>query len=312
MSVTTTTRPSASMSQFFSRALITALVLATASVALSAQNITVSPATLKFSKTVVDITSASKSVTVSNTGASSQAVAFVMSGDFSETDNCNGSIAGGGSCTLKVSFTPTQAGAISGAASIYDNNHNLLALVGLTGSGAAPVSTAPASLSFGSVPIGTLSSAKTFKITNGNPTAVTITSISPSSDYVVNTGTCLSGALNPKASCTVSVQVQPTQATANGAIVITDNASNGTPLAVALSASGTGSSNSPLSLSKTSLTFKKTVAGGTSPSQSVTVTNTSGSAVTMGAITASSDYSETNTCPASGSTLGAGQLHRRD
>ncbi len=306
MSVTTTTRPSASMSQFFSRALITALVLATASVALSAQNITVSPATLKFSKTVVDITSASKSVTVSNTGASSQAVAFVMSGDFSETDNCNGSIAGGGSCTLKVSFTPTQAGAISGAASIYDNNHNLLALVGLTGSGAAPVSTAPASLSFGSVPIGTLSSAKTFKITNGNPTAVTITSISPSSDYVVNTGTCLSGALNPKASCTVSVQVQPTQATANGAIVITDNASNGTPLAVALSASGTGSSNSPLSLSKTSLTFKKTVAGGTSPSQSVTVTNTSGSAVTMGAITASSDYSETNTCPASGSTLGAG------
>jgi hypothetical protein len=148
-------------------ALLFSLLLMAASLNALAQNIGVSPASLTFAKTIVGVTSASKSVTVTNNGASAQAVNFGMSGDFSETDNCGGSIAGGGgSCTVKISFTPTLTGAISGATSIYDNSNNLLTFVGLTGSGAAAVAIAPTSLNFGAVTIGTLSAAKTFKITN--------------------------------------------------------------------------------------------------------------------------------------------------
>src|ERR1035441_7386419 len=133
--------------------LFTVLALMIASSPLCAQNITVSPASLTFTKTIVDVTSAAKSVTISNNGASSQAVNIVMSGDFSETDNCGGNLAGGSSCTMHVTFTPTIAGSITGAASLYDGSHNLLAFVGMTGSGGAPVTTTPASLAFGPVSI---------------------------------------------------------------------------------------------------------------------------------------------------------------
>jgi len=293
-----------SIAKQFQRVLLLSALFVTASLNSWAQNITVSPASLAFAKQIVGTTSSFKALTITNSGASAQAVNIVMSGDFTETDNCGGSISGGGSCTGKISFAPTLTGAISGAASIYDNSENLLAFVGLTGTGAAPVTTAPASLSFGAVPIGTLSAAKTFKITNNTANSISVTAIMASSDYVINTGTCLTTAIASKKYCTVSVQVQPTSPTDDGAIIITDNAPSGLPLAVGLSATGTGGPTTPISLSKTSLTFK-TAAGGTSAAQTITVTNTSASAVTMGTISASSDYAiVSNTCPASLSASG--------
>src|SRR6266404_5246432 len=273
------------------RVLLTGFLLVAASLSLSAQ-ITVSPASLTFVKQAVGSTSAAKSVTISNSGGSSQAVNITPRGDFTETDNCGGNIGGGGSCSMNVYFAPTIAGTISGAVTIRDGANNLLAFVGLTGSGVAPVKTAPTSLNFGAIPIGTVSAAKTFKITNGTTGTISVTSILWSADYVVNTGTCLNTSLNKGQSCTVSVQVQPTSATDNGAIIITDNAPGATPLTVALLATGSGSPNAPISLSKSLLTFKG-VKGGTSASQAVTVTNTSGSALTMGGITASNQYAET-------------------
>ena len=287
------------------RLLLAVFVLIAASLSLSAQTIAVSPASLTFAKQAVGSTSAAQAVTITNTGASSQAVSIQPSGDFTESDNCGGNIAGGVSCNMNVYLAPTMMGDISGAVAIRDHSGNLLAFVVLTGTGAAPVTASPTNLAFGSVPIGTLSAAKTFKITNDTSGSINVTAIAASGDYVVDTGTCLTAAIAPKKYCTVSAQVQPTAATDDGAIVITHNAAGGMPLVVALSATGSGIANAPLSLSGTSLTFK-TAAGGTSAAQSVTVTNTSGSAVTMGAITASSDYSETNTCPTSGSSLAAG------
>ncbi len=282
-----------SIANVFLRFLLGAILLATVGACSWAQSITVSPATLTFAKTVIGVTTSSKPVTISNGGGTAQAINIVMSGDFSETDNCGGSVVGDGSCTANISFTPTQSGTISGAVSIYDNNKNLLAFAGLTASAEAPVSAAPASLSFGAVPIGTLSAAKTFKITNNSAGSINITAITYSSDYVVNTGTCLTAAIAHGKYCTVSVQVQPTSATDNGSIIITDNAADGTPQVVALSATGTGGSSDPISLSKTTLTFKE-VTGGVSTAQTITVTNTSGATLSLGAISVSSDYAIVN------------------
>ncbi len=294
-----------SVAKRFQRVLLLSALFVTASVNSWAQ-IVVSPASVTFTtKQVVGTTSPSKPVTITNNGATAQAINIVMSGDFTETDNCSGSVAGGGTCTANISFTPTLVGSISGAASIYDPSKNLLAFAGLTGTGLAPVITAPASLSFGAVAIGTTSATKTFKITNNSPSPINVTGITPSSDYTVtNTGTCLSAALNHAASCTVTVDVTPTSPVDNGAIIVTDNAPSGTPIVVKLSATGTGGSTTPISLSKTSLIFK-VVTGGTSASQTITVTNTSGAALTMGTITASSDYAIVNNlCPSSLAAVG--------
>jgi hypothetical protein len=284
-----------SVAKKFQRVLLLSALFATASLNSWAQ-IVVSPASVVFTtKQVVGTTSASKSVTITNNGASAQAVNFVMSGDFTETDNCAGSVAGGGgSCTANIFFSPTLVGSISGAATIVDPSKNLLAFVGLTGTGLAPVTTAPTSLSFGAVAIGTTSATKTFKITNNSPSPINVTGITASSDYTVtNTGTCLSAALNHAATCTVTVDVAPTSPVDNGAIVITHNAPNGLPVVLKLSATGTGGPTTPISVSKTSLTFK-VVTGGVSATQTITVTNTSGSPVTMGTTTASNDYAIVN------------------
>jgi hypothetical protein len=134
-----------SIAKQFHRVLLLSALFVTASLNSFAQ-IAVSPASLTFAKQLIDTTSTSKPVTITNNGASAQAVNIVMSGDYTETDTCGGSIAGGGgSCTAHIFFTPTLVGSIKGAASIYDNSKNLLAFVGLTGTGGAPVTTAPTS-----------------------------------------------------------------------------------------------------------------------------------------------------------------------
>ncbi len=262
--------------------------------------LTASPSSLKFSSQLIDTNSAAKAVTITNSAASAQPIVITMTGDFTETDTCNGSVAAGGSCTAQITFAPTQVGAIKGAATIDDNNGNLLAFIDITGTGEAPVAAAPASLAFTGGTIGTTSAAKTFKITNNTTSSVTINSITTSvPDYTINTGTCLTTPLASKAKyCTVSVQVTPSSATDDGSIIITDSAANALPLVVKLTSTATAGT-SPISLSKTSLTFK-TLSGGTSAPQTITVTNTSSSAVTLGTITATADYTIlSNTCTTS-------------
>ena len=251
-------------------------------------------------KQVVGTTSAAKAVTISNTGASAQPIVITMTGDYTETDNCSGSVPASGSCTAQITFAPTIVGSIKGAATINDNSNNLLAFVDISGSGQAPVTTAPTSLAFTGGTIGTISAAKTFKITNNTTSSVTINTITTNvPDYTINTGTCLTTPLPSKGKfCTVTVQVTPSSATDDGAIIVTDNAPNAVPLVVKLTSAATAGS-SPISLSKTSLIFK-TLSGSTSAAQTITVTNTSGTAVTLGTITASADYTIlNNTCPAS-------------
>jgi RHS repeat-associated protein len=261
---------------------------------------TVSPASLTFSAQLIDTASAAKLVTISNTGASAQPIVITMTGDYTETDNCNGSVAASGSCTAQITFVPTIVGSIKGAATINDNSNNLLAFVDISGTGQAPVTTAPTSLAFTGGTIGTISAAKTFKITNNTKSSVTISSITTNvPDYTINTGTCLTAPLPSKGKfCTVTVQVTPSSATDDGAIIVTDNAPNALPLVVKLTSAATAGS-SPISLSKTSLIFT-TLSGGTSAAQTITVTNTSASTVTLGTITASADYTIlNNTCTAS-------------
>ena len=263
--------------------------------------LTLSTSSLTFASTLIDTTSAGKTVTITNTGVSAQPIVITMSGDYAETDTCGGTISASGSCVVTITFSPTVLGSIKGAASIFDNSNNLLAFVGISGSGGAPVTTAPASLAFTGGTIGTISAAKTFKITNNTTGSVTINSITTSiADYTINTGTCLTTPLASKGKfCTVSVQVTPTSATDDGAIIITDNAANALPLVVKLTSAATAGTP-PISLSKSSLIFK-TLSGTTSAAQTVTVTNTSGAAATLGTITASADYAvPSTTC---GSTL---------
>lgn len=95
-----------------------------------------SPTGLKFGKVPVGKTSAPKKVTLTNSGNAELKISSVsVSGDFSEENNCKTHLDVGKSCTIHVSFKPTQKGLLKGTLSIADNAPASPQKVSLTGTG---------------------------------------------------------------------------------------------------------------------------------------------------------------------------------
>jgi hypothetical protein len=93
---------------------------------LPAPVVGVSPSSLTFSSQSVGTTSASQSVTLSNTGtATLTIISIAASANFGEANNCGGSVAASGSCTINVAFTPTTTGTRTGTLTITDNNNGV-------------------------------------------------------------------------------------------------------------------------------------------------------------------------------------------
>src|ERR1022692_1587245 len=85
---------------------------------------TVKPATLTFSGQAVGSTSASQSVTLTNSGGAalsitSIAVTGANSGDFTQTNTCGNSVPAGANCSISVAFTPTVSGRRTATVSIF-------------------------------------------------------------------------------------------------------------------------------------------------------------------------------------------------
>ena len=78
-----------------------------------------SPPVLNFGAQSVGITSNTQTATLTNnTGASITNLAITPSGEYGESDNCNGTLANGASCTLSITVTPATSGAVTGTVTI--------------------------------------------------------------------------------------------------------------------------------------------------------------------------------------------------
>ena len=83
-----------------------------------------SPASLTFSREGLGTMSAAQWVTLSNTGEATLTITSIaISDNFSQTNNCGGSVAGDGSCSIDVTFSPTSTGAFKGTLTITDNSN---------------------------------------------------------------------------------------------------------------------------------------------------------------------------------------------
>jgi len=160
----------------------------------------------------------------------------------------------------------------------------------------------PATLTFANQDIGTSSNSQPVTITNFGGSPLNFSGISASGDFT-ETNNC-PNTLVAGASCTASVSFAPTVAgQATGLLTINDDSGNlGASQAVTLA--GTGTLPRHLSLSPATLNFSGYTIGD-SPSQTVTVTNTSGASVGIAGIAMSGDPSfvQGSTC---GSVLSAG------
>jgi hypothetical protein len=258
----------------------------------SASTVSFSPASLAFGAVQVGQTSASLSVTVTNTGTLSvtfSSIAVTGPGAAAYAFSSPGctTLAAGASCLIHGHFSPTAAGSFPATITVTDNAMNSPQSIAVSGSGTGQttLSFSPSSLTFAAQAVGTSSASQTVTITNTGSIEVDLDSISvtgsgASSFAFTDTG-CRP--LAAGASCTVHGHFTPqVQGPITAAITVANPFIVGSPQSVALS--GTGIGPGSLSFSSTSLTFASQKVGTSSASQTVTVSNTGSSPVTFSSI----------------------------
>jgi hypothetical protein len=209
--------------------------------------VSLSPSSLSFGNEAVGVVSPSQTITLSNTGNAALsitglALAGANPSDFAQSNNCGGSVAAGGNCTISVTFTPAASGSFTASVSVADNASGSPQTVALSGTGANPgVSLSPSSLAFGSIPIKSVSSLQTISLSNTGNAVLSITSLAiggaNSSDFAETADTCGSSVV-AGGSCTIGITFTPSLAGAETAsITVTDNA-GGSPQTAALSGTG--------------------------------------------------------------------------
>jgi hypothetical protein len=255
--------------------------------------VTPTPLSEAFSGQIVNTTSASKPVTLKNSSTAAVTVnSITATGNFAVFSNtCGSSINAGASCVVKVTFTPSIAGVITGSLAISDSAPDSPQTVALSGTGNLPLTISPATLAFGTETVGGTTAAKTVTLTNNESTALSF-SFAASGNYAVSSsGTTCGASLASKAKCNIAVTFTPTaNGSVNGAVTITD-AVGFSPQLVALSGTGSGGATAPLTFTPAALNFGVEAVGITSTAKSLTVKNNSASSLTLTAIATSGDFS---------------------
>jgi hypothetical protein len=246
--------------------------------------VTASPASLTFGSQGVGTTSSAQIVVMTNTGTNPLLITNIAtSGDFAEADSdtakCLGqTVASGASCSMEVTFTPTQTGSRYGVVTVGGNlvGGDLTVALSGTGTPSSVVTISPATLDFGAWPVNSTSTNLQVTAANRGTEAVSITGVTVTAPFVLASSTC-TGSLAPPstspnappAACQMEVAFAPTQAgAATGTLTFTDAVNT---LTVALS--GSGQSLPTDNLSPSSLTFAGTVDGQLSAAQVITLTN---------------------------------------
>jgi astacin (peptidase family M12A)/centrosomal CEP192-like protein len=255
--------------------------------------VTPSPLSLSFSPQLAGTTSASKAVTLKNTSSGSVSInSITVTGNFAVASNtCGSSLAAGATCKANITFTPSVGGALTGSLAISDGAPDSPQTVSLTGTGNLPLTISPATLAFGTVPVGTTSATKTVTLTN-NQTSTLSFFFTASGNYAISSsGTTCGSSLTSKAKCNIAVTLTPTAAgSLNGAVTVTDGTSF-SPQLVTLTGTGSGGSAVPLTFTPANLSFSTQSVGTTSTGKTVTVKNVSASLLTLNSIASSGEFS---------------------
>jgi FG-GAP-like repeat/Abnormal spindle-like microcephaly-assoc'd, ASPM-SPD-2-Hydin/FG-GAP repeat/PQQ enzyme repeat len=279
---------------------------ATLSVLLQAPVFSLSAPGLNFGNQNVGTTSTAQTATVTNTGSATLYISNRMitgsnPSDFSETDNCGGSVPAGANCTVSVTFTPTGTGSRSAAVSFTDNASGSPHILTLSGTGTVPgVGLSPGSLTFALQLVGTPSASQAVTLNNTGTGPLNVSSVAitgtNSADFS-QTNTCASS-VPAGSNCTISVTFDPSQiGTRVAALNVSDNAT-GSPQSVSLSGGGT-----IVQLVPTQLNLGTILLGTQAGAQAITLTNTRSTALGVKGVSItgpnSGDFTQTNNCGSS-------------
>jgi hypothetical protein len=250
---------------------------------------------LAFRQAVATV-SEPKSVTLTNTGNTPVAVksVTVAGAPYAVTHNCPASIAVGGSCVANVTFAPTMMGEADGTLTFSTAaGDQRVVMTGLGLQGVPELSRT--SVDFGNVNVNTVSPVQTVTLSNTGNDFVGVNGASVNAPFVLQANNCGS-AVAPSSSCTVGVTFSPTvMGPASGKLNL--SLSTG---AMAVDLAGNGQQTSG-STSTTSLDFGKVKVNSSSDAQSVTLTNTGNTplSVAVSSPLGADNFIATSNCPAS-------------
>ncbi|HQR10216.1 MAG TPA: choice-of-anchor D domain-containing protein [Casimicrobiaceae bacterium] len=210
-------------------------------------NLQAAPSPVNFASTTVGATSATTTITITNAGTASALAVSATSSDpthFPVTSNtCAGiTVAAGGTCSFKVAFHPTAAGALN--SNIVISRTGGVLTVGVSGTGGSVASPGQlsmnTSLAFGDQTINTTSAAGSINVTNIGGSTVSVSSVSSSNpaEFAVASSSC--GNVVAGGSCSIVVTFTPGVTGARSASITVVSSGTGSPQAI--SASGTGTS----------------------------------------------------------------------
>ena len=255
---------------------------------------TLAPTSLIFGNQAQQTTSASQTVTVTNSSSVALAISGVtVSGDFSETDNCVGTVAPAASCQVQVSFAPTTTGTLTGVLTVSANVTGGQQTVSLTGTGVPtqPIVLEPVTITFGGQVVNTTSPIQQLTISNTTNAPISLSAESVTGNFAIQTNTCGSS-LPAQTGCTLALVFAPTQVgPASGLLtVVTAQGTQTVPL------SGVGENPATDTLAPLSLSFAPTFEFSSSAPQTVTLTNSGGAPLTAIQVQVNGDFTVVNGC----------------
>src|SRR5216683_1143808 len=262
-----------------------------AAVALSGTGVqgtlTANPSSFNFGNVLMG-TSGTQTFTLSNSGTASVTISAASASGtgFGITGmSVPLTLAAGQNTTFSAQFAPSATGSASGSVSITSNAPGSPLTIALSGTGVQPqLAAIPSSASFGSVVTGT-SNSQTIKLSNGGTASVTISQATVSGSGFSLTGITVPLTIAAGSSATFNVGFTPSAAgSVTGTVSLVSNAPN-SPLAIALSGTGV-TATFLLTANPTSLSFGS-VNLGSSAAQTVTLTDTGNSSVSISQISVS-------------------------
>ncbi|HXN02695.1 MAG TPA: choice-of-anchor D domain-containing protein [Candidatus Dormibacteraeota bacterium] len=241
--------------------------------------------------------SANETILLVNTGQAPLHLSAIHDeGDFSQTNNCPTALAPGASCTISVTFIPTNLGERDGYIVVADDSVDSPQRIPVTGiSTMALARLGPSRLNF-SQNVGATSAQQTVTLTNGGDGPLTIAGIAATGDFKALPH-CPS-VLLPGLTCPIGVTFTPQGAGArHGSLLVTDDA-NAAQSQDTVKLDGIG--YQPVATLSTAVLTPGSNLGGSAGPQTVTVTNTGDGALTIRAIAisgaAAGDYRQSSDC----------------
>jgi hypothetical protein len=253
-----------------------------------------STATVDFGSVDVGNT-ATQTLTLTDTGTAPVNISSIsVSGTGFSTSGISAgqTIAAGGNTTFTVQFAPASEGSLTGSISITSSAPGSPATIALSGTGLQALGSAnPSSVTFGGVVVGSSNSSVITLKNNGNAT-LSFSQVSVAGSGFSISGLTTSSTIAAGATLNFNAVFSPASANSStGSIALT---TNGSPAQIAISLTGTGTAaTQSLSASPSTLSFGN-VQVGNNASQTVTITNTGNTSVTISGVTATgSGYTAT-------------------